>query len=59
MLLRRLGNGRTVVLSDTTRLGEHKARLLLEVLRDREDDVLRFVDDRRVPKIPGRLTSEA
>jgi transposase len=59
VLLRRLGNGRAVVLSDTTRPGEHKARLLLEVLRDREDDVLRFVDDLRVPKIRGRLTSEA
>lgn len=52
-LLRRLRNGRAVGLSDTTshgtRPGERKARLLLEVLRDREGDVLRFVDDLKVP----------
>ncbi len=52
-LLRRLRNGRLVGLSDTlshgTRPGERKARLLLEVLRDREGDVLRFVDDLMVP----------
>ncbi len=52
-LLRRLRNGRAVGLSDTTshgtRPGERKARLLLEVLRDREGDVLRFVDDLQVP----------
>jgi transposase len=52
-LLRRLRNGRAVGLSDTTshgtRPGERKARLLLEVLRDREADVLRFVDDLQVP----------
>jgi transposase len=51
--LRRLRNGRAVGLSDTTsqgtRPGERKARLLLEVLRDREGDVLRFVDDLKVP----------
>jgi transposase len=51
--LRRLRNGRAVGLSDTTshgtRPGERKARLLLEVLRDREGDVLRFVDDLQVP----------
>ena len=53
VLLRRFRNGRAVGLSDTTRHGtrpgERKARLLLEVLRDREDDVLRFVDDLKVP----------
>jgi transposase len=52
-LLRRFRNGRAVGLSDTTshgtRPGERKARLLLEVLRDREGDVLRFVDDLKVP----------
>jgi transposase len=52
-LLRRFRNGRAVGLSDTTsrgtRPGERKARLLLEVLRDREGDVLRFVDDLNVP----------
>jgi hypothetical protein len=52
-LLRRFRNGRAVGLSDTTshgtRPGERKARLLLEVLRDREGDVLRFVDDPKVP----------
>jgi transposase len=52
-LLRRYRNGRAVGLSDTlsagTRPGERKARLLLEVLRDREADVLRFVDDLKVP----------
>src|SRR5690242_573645 len=51
--LRRLRNGRAVGLSDTTshgtRPGERKARLLLEVLRDREADVLRFVEDLQVP----------
>jgi transposase len=52
-LLRRLRNGRGVGLSDTTshgtRPGERKARLLLEVLRDRDADVLRFAHDLRVP----------
>jgi len=52
-LLRRLRNGMLVGLSDTTshgtRPGERKARLLLEVLRDREDDVLRFAHDLKVP----------
>ena len=42
-----------VGLSDTTtpgtRPGERKARLLLEVLRDREADVLRFAHDLNVP----------
>jgi transposase len=48
-LLRRFRNGMLVGLSDTTsastRPGERKARLLLEVLRDRPDDVLRFTHD--------------
>ena len=52
-LLRRLRNGMLVGLSDTlstgTRPGERKARLLLEVLRDRHDDVLRFAHDLKVP----------
>jgi transposase len=46
-------DGVKVGLSDTTshgtKPGERKARLLLEVLRDREDDVLRFAHDLRVP----------
>jgi transposase len=52
-LLRRFRNGTLVGLSDTlshgTRPGERKARLLLEVLRDREGDVLRFAHDLQVP----------
>jgi transposase len=52
-LLRRFRNGMLVGLSDTlshgTRPGERKARLLLEVLRDRPNDVLRFAHDLRVP----------
>ena len=52
-LLRRLRNGMLVGLSDTlsagTRPGERKARLLLEVLRDRPNDVLRFAHDLKVP----------
>jgi transposase len=52
-LLRRLRNGMLVGLSDTlsagTRPGERKARLLLEVLRDRPEDVLRFAHDLKVP----------
>jgi transposase len=52
-LLRRFRNGMLVGLSDTTsqgtRPGERKARLLLEVLRDREGDVLRFAHDLQVP----------
>jgi transposase len=52
-LLRRLRNGMLVGLSDTTshgnRPGERKARLLLEVLRDRPADVLRFAHDLQVP----------
>jgi hypothetical protein len=53
VLLRRFRNGMLVGLSDTlshgTRPGERKARLLLEVLRDRPEDVLRFVHDLKVP----------
>jgi transposase len=52
-LLRRFRNGMLAGLSDTlshgTRPGERKARLLLEVLRDRPADVLRFAHDLRVP----------
>jgi transposase len=52
-LLRRLRNGMLVGLSATTshgtRPGERKARLLLEVLRDRPADVLRFAHDLQVP----------
>lgn len=52
-LLYRLRHGVLVGLSETmtggTRPGERKARLLLEVFRDRPDDVLRFVDDLQVP----------
>ena len=52
-LLRRFRNGMLVGLSDTlsggTRPGERKARLLLEVLRDRPEDVLRFAHDLNVP----------
>jgi transposase len=52
-LLGRLRNGMLVGLSDTfsagNRPGERKARLLLEVLRDRPADVLRFAHDLKVP----------
>jgi transposase len=52
-LLYRLRHGVLVGLSDTTsrgnRPGERKARLLLEVLRDRPGDVLRFAHDLKVP----------
>jgi transposase len=52
-LLRRFRNGMLVGLSATTshgtRPGERKARLLLEVLRDRPEDVLRFAHDLKVP----------
>jgi transposase len=52
-LLTRIRNGILVGLSDTTsagtRPGQRKARLLLEVLRDRPDDVLRFAHDLKVP----------
>jgi transposase len=52
-LLTRFRHGVLVGLSDTThhgtRPGERKARLLLECLRDRPGDVLRFVHDLQVP----------
>jgi transposase len=52
-LITRFRNGVLVGLSDTTshgtRPGERKARLLLEVLRDRPGDVLRFAHDLNVP----------
>jgi len=52
-LITRFRNGVLVGLSDTTshgtRPGERKTRLLLEVLRDRAADVLRFAHDLRVP----------
>ena len=52
-LITQFRHGVLVGLSDTTshgdRPGERKARLLLEVLRDREADVLRFAHDLDVP----------
>jgi transposase len=52
-LIDQFRNGVLVGLSDTTghgnRPGERKARLLLEVLRDRRADVLRFAHDLTVP----------
>jgi hypothetical protein len=52
-LYQRFCQGVLVGLSDTTshgtRPGERKARLLLEVLRDRQADVLRFARDLKVP----------
>jgi hypothetical protein len=52
-LIKQFTDGVLVGLSDTTshgdRPGERKARLLLELLRDRKDDVLRFAYDLRVP----------
>ena len=52
-LVKQFRDGVRVGLSDTTtpsdRPGARKARLLLEVLRDREADVLRFAHDLRVP----------
>jgi transposase len=52
-LITRFRHGVLVGLSDTTshgtRPGERKARLLLEVLRDRQADVLRFAHDLKVP----------
>lgn len=52
-LIKTFADGVKVGLSDTTshrdRPGERKARLLLEVLRDRQADVLRFAYDLRVP----------
>ncbi len=52
-LLERFRQGGLVGLSDTTsrgtRPGENKARCMLEVFRDRPEDVLRFVHDLLVP----------
>jgi hypothetical protein len=52
-LITRFRHGVLVGLSDTTshgsRPGERKARLLLQVLRDRQADVLRFAHDLAVP----------
>jgi hypothetical protein len=52
-LITRYRDGVLVGLSATTthgtRPGQRKARLLLEVLRDRQADVLRFADDLKVP----------
>jgi transposase len=52
-LIKQFTNGVLVGLSDTTspdgRPGQRKARLLLEVLRDRPPDILRFAHDLRVP----------
>lgn len=52
-LIKEFKDGVRVGLSKTTshgqRPGERQARLLLEVLRDREADVLRFTSDLRVP----------
>jgi hypothetical protein len=52
-LISRFRHGVLVGLSDTldagTRPGERKARLLLQVLRDRQADVLRFAHDLAVP----------
>jgi transposase len=52
-LITRFRDGVRVGLSATTshgtRPGERKARLLLELLRDREADVLRFAHDLKVP----------
>jgi len=52
-LVNTLRHGVLAGLSDTTshgtRPGEAKARALLEVFRDRQDDILRFVDDLSVP----------
>jgi transposase len=52
-LIKQFTDGVRVGLSATTshgnRPGERKARLLLEVLRDHQPDVLRFAHDLRVP----------
>jgi hypothetical protein len=52
-LIKHFTDGVKVGLSDTTshgnRPGERKTRLLLEVLRDRQADVLRFAHDLKVP----------
>jgi transposase len=46
--------GLSDTLGPTNRPGQRKARLLLEVLRDREADVLRFTHDLKVPPPPTR-----
>ena len=52
-LIKQFNDGVLVGLSDTTsrgdQPGERKTRLLLEALRDRKGDVLRFAPDLRVP----------
>ena len=51
-LITRFRHGVLVGLSDTShgsRPGERKARLLLQLLRDRQADVLRFAHDLKVP----------
>ena len=52
-LVKALRHGVLAGLSDTTshgdRPGEAKARALLEAFRDRQNDILRFVDDLTVP----------
>ncbi|MGH3518013.1 MAG: IS66 family transposase [Haloechinothrix sp.] len=52
-LIKEFADGVLVGLSETTshgnRPGERKARLLLQVLRDRQTDVLRFAHDLNVP----------
>ena len=52
-LIKQFTDGVLVGLSDTTshgnRPGERKARLVLEALRDRQADVLRFAHDLKVP----------
>jgi transposase len=57
-LITRFRHGVLVGLSDTlhagTRPGERKTRLLLEVLRDRQADVLRFAHDLAVPPTSTR-----
>ncbi|MGH3510864.1 MAG: hypothetical protein ACRDQH_08010 [Pseudonocardiaceae bacterium] len=56
-LLSRFRHGVLDGLSDTlhrgTRPGENKARCVLEVLRDRPTDVLRFAHDLQVPLLTG------
>ena len=55
-------NGVLVGLSATTshgtRPGERKTRLLLEVLRDREADVLRFALDLKVPATAKPMSAQ-
>ena len=57
-LVVRFRHGVLAGLADTRdhgdRPGERKARLLLETLRDRRADVLRFVDDLRIPPTSNR-----